>query len=66
MVRDRGWVSPTDLEAFLQAGYTQGNVLDVITIVALKTISNYSNHIARTPVDQAFQAHAWKKPTSNN
>ena len=27
--------------------------------VALKVISNYTNHVAETPVNEAFQKHAW-------
>jgi hypothetical protein len=34
--------------------------LDVLTIVALKTLSNYTNHIAHTPLDPQFAAQAWK------
>jgi len=32
-----------------------------VTIVALKTLSNYTNHLAETPLDKAFEAKAWKK-----
>jgi hypothetical protein len=35
-------------------------VLEVILGVAMKTISNYSNHIAETPLDEAFAGAAWK------
>lgn len=36
--------------------YTKQNVLEVNLIAALKTISNYTNHIADTPLDEPFQA----------
>jgi uncharacterized peroxidase-related enzyme len=62
MVVERGWVDSEALEAFLAAGFTKENVLEVVVGVAQKTISNYANHIAATPVDQAFQRFAWKKP----
>ncbi|WOR16129.1 carboxymuconolactone decarboxylase family protein [Hyphomonas sp. FCG-A18] len=58
-VIDRGFVSDADVEAFLSAGYTRANVLAVILGVALKVISNYTNHLAETPVDEAFAKHAW-------
>ncbi len=54
-VKERGFVSEVDLSAFLSNGYEQHHVLEVITAIALKTISNYSNHIAKTPIDSAFQ-----------
>lgn len=34
----------------IAAGYIQRHVLDVLTIVALKILSNYVNHIAHTPL----------------
>ena len=54
-VEKRGNVSDQDLQAFLDAEYTKQNVLEVNLIIALKTISNYTNHIADTPLDEAFQ-----------
>jgi len=55
----QGWVPDSALKDFAQAGYGERHVLDVITILAMKTLSNYTNHIARTPLDTAFAAHAW-------
>jgi uncharacterized peroxidase-related enzyme len=62
VVRERGLAEKVDIEDFLKAGYTKANVLDVITGVTMKTLSNYSNHIAETELDTAFQAMAWTKP----
>jgi uncharacterized peroxidase-related enzyme len=56
----RGWVPEQDLEHFVAAGYTRRHVLDVITFLALKTLSNYANHIAHTPLDAQFAAQSWK------
>ena len=58
-VIDRGFVSDADVDAFLAAGYTRANVLAVILGVALKVISNYTNHVAETPVNEAFEKHSW-------
>lgn len=60
VVRERGWVADADVNALLAAGYTPANVLEVVLGVGLKTISNYVNHIAETPVDAAFQANAFE------
>jgi AhpD family alkylhydroperoxidase len=54
-VGNRGHVSDADIQAFLDAGYTKQNMLEVNLIIALKTISNYTNHLADTPLDEAFQ-----------
>lgn len=59
MVVDRGFVSDSDVNAFLGAGYDHAAVLAVVLGVALKVISNYTNHVAETPVNDAFQKHAW-------
>lgn len=60
----RGHVPHDEVEAFLAAGYTKANILDVIVGAGLKTLSNYTNHIAGTPVDAAFQANAWETDKS--
>ena len=63
IVRNRGHVSETELQAFYDAGYGEQQVLEIILGLAQKTISNYTNHIANTPVDEAFQKFAWSKET---
>ena len=60
VLRHRGWVPEADLEHVVAAGYTQRHVLDVLTIVALKTLSNYVSHIAHTPLDPQFASQEWK------
>ena len=59
VVIDRGFVSDCDVDTFLRAGYDRASVLAVILGVALKVISNYTNHVAETPVNDAFLKHAW-------
>jgi hypothetical protein len=36
-------------------------LLEIILGLSQKTISNYANHIANTPVDAGFQKFAWTK-----
>ncbi len=55
----RGWPKETDVQAFLNAGYTRQNILEVILGTALKVMSNYTNHIAKTELDDAFKPVAW-------
>ena len=61
MVAKRGWASDTELADLLDAGYTKQTALDVVLVIGMKTLSNYTNHIAHTPVDKAFVADAWEK-----
>lgn len=61
IIRNRGNVSQEDLDAFYAAGYGEAQVLEIILGLSQKTISNYVNHIANTPVDEGFEKFAWKK-----
>lgn len=60
IVEQRGEVADSDIKAFLDAGFDHRNVLDVMLGVAHKTLSNYTNHITHTPVDEAFKKFAWQ------
>ncbi len=59
MVSSRGKPMPEELADFLKAGYTEKNVLEIILAIAVKTISNYSNHVLHTEVDAKFKGQAW-------
>ncbi|AIY13538.1 carboxymuconolactone decarboxylase family protein [Cellulophaga baltica] len=61
ITRNRGNVSQEDLDAFYAAGYGEQQVLEIILGLSQKVISNYTNHIANTPVDDAFKSFAWSK-----
>jgi alkylhydroperoxidase family enzyme len=61
IVRNRGHVTQEDLDIFYAAGYGERQVLEIILGVSQKVISNYTNHIANTPVDAAFKKYAWSK-----
>ncbi|WDQ15209.1 carboxymuconolactone decarboxylase family protein [Rhodopirellula sp. P2] len=61
----RGWVEDTDIADFLAAGYTKQTVFDVIVGTAYKVLSNYTNHVAQTPVDKAFAKNAWKSDSES-
>lgn len=56
VVAGRGLISEADLEAFFAAGFTKAQVLEVVFGVALKTLTNYANHIAKPPVNPQFAA----------
>jgi len=44
----------SQLQSFLDAGYTRAQALDVVACIAAKVMSNYVNQIALTPIDEAF------------
>lgn len=60
VVEARGWVSESEIADFQSAGFTNAQVLEVVLAAAMKTLSNYVNHIAGTPLDEAFSSRAWE------
>ena len=63
-VQNGGLVDDSITNAFLAAGYDNASILDVITAIAQKTISNFTNHFSHNEPDPAFAAHAWSKPAA--
>jgi alkylhydroperoxidase family enzyme len=61
MVRQRGNATDAQLETFYAAGYAPKQVLEIILGLSQKVISNYVNHVAKTPVDDMFKPFAWTK-----
>lgn len=55
----RGAVHDADIQAFMNAGFTQENVLEVILGVTVKTLSNYANHLIDTPPNAELAAESW-------
>jgi uncharacterized peroxidase-related enzyme len=62
MVASRGKPARQDVQAFLAAGFSEKQVLEIILAIAVKTISNYSNHVFHTAVDPVFAAYRWETP----
>ena len=61
MWETRGLPTRAEAEAFKAAGYTDTHVLEIILALAVKTISNYANHVGHTQVDDAFAPYAVDK-----
>lgn len=59
MMRQSGRLDDADLEAFVTAGFSRANILDVILAVGLKTLSNYTAFLARPPLDPPMAAAAF-------
>lgn len=60
VVEQRGIVADVDVAAFLEAGYTKAQVVEVLLGVGMKTFNNYVDHIAHTPLNDQFKAEAWQ------
>jgi uncharacterized peroxidase-related enzyme len=59
MVEFRGKPSPSHLQQFVAAGFSERHVLEIILAIAVKTLSNYSNHLFCPPVDAPFSGYRW-------
>jgi uncharacterized peroxidase-related enzyme len=53
---NRGWVKDEDLDAFFAAGFDKKNVYDLILVVSIKTLSNYSNHLSLPEANEELVA----------
>jgi uncharacterized peroxidase-related enzyme len=51
ITENRGKTDDAVLENFFNAGYTKGNLIDTISLVGDKTISNYVHSTTKVPVD---------------
>ena len=58
VMEHKGNVPDEDLAAFHGAGYSEQQALEVVLGVALATLCNYSNNLARTPINPELQPYA--------
>ncbi len=58
VVAERGYASENVKAAFLKAGYNEVTMMEVLIGIALKTISNYLDHLNPTPIEAAFASEA--------
>ena len=59
LIEKRGRLDEGDVQAFFAAGFSSEHVLEVITVVAASTITNYAGNVASPPLEEAFAVHAW-------
>jgi alkylhydroperoxidase family enzyme len=61
LLATHGLPSKAEVLAFLGAGYSERHVLEIILAIGVKTLSNYSNHLLHTPIDEMFAGREWKE-----
>lgn len=61
MWETRGMPSKAAASEFKAAGYGDAHILEIILALAVKTISNYANHVNHTDLDPAFAKYAVKE-----
>ncbi|WP_245896994.1 carboxymuconolactone decarboxylase family protein [Sphingomonas fennica] len=45
VIETRGQVSDTDFEAVIAAGYTHANVMEIVALVAMYSLTNFFNNV---------------------
>ena len=51
VTKNRGQVSSEAIQAVKDAGYNDGDILEIVLNVVSNTLTNYTNHLAQTEVD---------------
>ncbi len=64
VVTKRGFATKEDQDTFIAAGYARPQIFEVLVGVTMKTLSNYTNHIVDTPLDEQFAGFAWSPPVA--
>lgn len=57
LVKNLGQPAPAKVQAFLDAGFEEKHLLNIILAISVKVLSNYSNHAFGTEVDERFAAY---------
>lgn len=60
MFESRGMPPKDEAQAFLDAGFEENHILQIILALGVKTLSNYANHINQPDLDEAFAGHKWQ------
>lgn len=55
-----GDISRSDLGAFLDAGYTERNALEVVLGIGTYTMSTFANRLTEAPLDEPFEPFRWE------
>lgn len=55
MVEQRGQLTPKQSKEFFRVGYQNKDLLAIILGISHKVMSNFTNHVANTPIDEGFK-----------
>jgi alkylhydroperoxidase family enzyme len=54
----RGLIAKPEAAAFLAASYEEQQIMEIVLAIVVTTLSNYSNHIFHTELDDVFIPYA--------
>ncbi|WP_027062400.1 carboxymuconolactone decarboxylase family protein [Mesorhizobium loti] len=60
LIEKRGGLGSVEKREFLDAGYDESRLLEVVAVLAASTITNYTANITQPPLETTFQPHAWQ------
>ncbi|MEM8562467.1 MAG: carboxymuconolactone decarboxylase family protein [Pseudomonadota bacterium] len=60
LLDNRGHINEAQMQQFLDAGYSKTQALEVLCGLASKLISNFTNAMAKTDLDDPMQAFQWQ------
>jgi alkylhydroperoxidase family enzyme len=64
LIEKRGRLDDQDTERFISAGFGKDLLLEVITIVAASTVTNYTGNVTNPPLEAMLQPHRWESSKS--
>lgn len=63
LIEKRGQITESDQQDFLAANFSREQILEVLSVVAASTITNYTAGITHPPLEAPFAQFAWKPAT---
>jgi alkylhydroperoxidase family enzyme len=66
VLEKRGHIGDAELLKFLNAGYTKRQALEVLTGLVAKLISDFTNALAHTELDDAVKRLSWTHPSERS
>jgi AhpD family alkylhydroperoxidase len=61
MLETGGFPDQELTDRFTRAGYKEKQILEILLAMSVKLLSNYSNHLFETRLDDAFSSYAWSE-----
>jgi alkylhydroperoxidase family enzyme len=61
MLENGGFPDQELTDRFTRAGYKEKQILEILLAMSVKLLSNYSNHLFETQLDDAFSSYAWSE-----
>ena len=61
LIENRGHIGESEKGEFIDAGFDESRLLEVVAVVAASTITNYTSNITQPPLEAMFQSYAWQQ-----